>query len=611
MNPQRIRSGVLATAGFFLASGCSDLDDPTRNFGLTIEVAPLSLPGLSKVCYDLRVSNEAGGLGSTVWAKGSPSVDGPGDTDAICSNAYGNGAGGAITFVGACDASPKSAGDTSRTNSVTVWVDALYGPTNAVISPTGTDGWQDPCPSGCTVEAQCQENTDTRVEFNLAILRQANQGFFDIGVTFDDIFCSAKVDCVNAQNQPLDLLFNPATGQRDTTIVAALACTAGPEAGSATELYRDGLVVTCGAVTTSLDPTAGPGNAYTAAHPDPTVDAIWQYAVYAGSEDLICGGQSCKKQYWNIAIGLDETADNCTLTTRMTASRNGAFTDFKTPAGTTYPFIDVDVDLTNTNGLMCGKHPVNGNNGVSTLYTAVSSVEEFSHKFDGSNFSDATSGNIITTGLRLHLDAFSTSSYSGTGTTWSDISGNGYTSTLNSPTFNTSPRSFTFDGNDEVQTNFSMSLASSSTPFSVGVWVKVPSPPAASQVILSNRDGVPVPFNIYVLSGGGVNAVSRGNSNVLVSVPSTSTVSNNVWHYCVFTKLGTTFSVYIDGTLEGTATADIGPSTVTNALVIGRLNKAADQWFSGSIAQVHIYDRALSATEVTQNYNAVKARYGR
>jgi hypothetical protein len=271
---------------------------------------------------------------------------------------------------------------------VTLWVDSLYDASNTYISPTGADGWQNPCPDGCTLTAMCRENADTLVEFNLTILRQANQGSFDIGVNFEDVFCSAKVDCISSNNEPLKLLFRPGTSTRDTTIVSALACTGGPGSGAETVLYREPLEIKCGTSTViSLVPDFGKGNAWSSASADPApTDAIWQYAVYAGDESLTCNGQPCNKRYWNVAIGLDPTVDNCRLTTKMTASA-GVLSSFATPANSTYPLINVDVNLTDANGVICTKHPLDGGNGVGTSYTGISSPHVFDFSLGNSGFS--------------------------------------------------------------------------------------------------------------------------------------------------------------------------------------------------------------------------------
>jgi hypothetical protein len=607
---------ILILSAFSAAlAACVVTSPPSSQGEVGIAVAPLTLPQLSKVCYDLRVTNDAGGAGSTVWAEGDPNVDGPADTGAICSNTYGNGASGDITFIGACDASPKNPGDTGRTNSVTIWVDALYTTSNAVISPSGNDGWQDPCPNGCTLETLCRENTDTSVEFNLTILRQANQGFFDIAVTFDDIFCSAKVDCVNSQNQPLDLLFNPATGQRDTTIVSAFACTAGPGAGSNTELFRDPLVVTCGTSSTSLDPTAGLGNAYTTTNPDPKADAIWQYAIYAGDEALTCSGAPCNKLYWNVAIGLDETVDNCVLTTRMTAARLGQLTSFTTPSGTTYPYIDIIVPLSNPTGLQCTKHPVNGGNGVTTNYTPIASPEEFSHKFDGNIFSNSDSDSPSSippgTGAIFELDGANYTS----GSTWTDVSGRSNHGTLvaGPPHSSLNGGFLTFDGSTQYTTlpanqDFNLGtsdftlisyIRTSTFTDDGGYYRRIFALGADGnragnfQLILNSTSGAPQIFT------------TSGQLDTTASV----SVSDNSWHQVTVTRSSNTFRIYVDGELAGSQTHTNTLSNLGTQPLIGRYTIAGGGRFVGSIGRIVLLPKALSGAEVLTDFATYKTRF--
>ncbi len=204
-----------------LAGACADAESEPR--GLELAVAPLQLDGIGQACYDIRVSNLTNGTGQTVWSKGTPGHQVPvpasvvdkfkvGDPDAICSGQYGNATGGDITYIGACDADgqanlkPPRTGTTwttetpidaegERINSVTIWFDGLYDAAGLYIVPTGEDGWQDPCGSaGCTLDFICEENADNLVEFNFTVMRDAQQGFFDIAVNFEDIFCSAKFD---------------------------------------------------------------------------------------------------------------------------------------------------------------------------------------------------------------------------------------------------------------------------------------------------------------------------------------------------------------------------------------------------------------------------------
>jgi hypothetical protein len=619
-------------------------------------VAPLTLPGLSKVCYDLRVRNSAAGAGETVWARGNPGVDGAADTDSVCSTQFGDGGGGAITFVGSCDASPVNVGDPGRTNSVTLWVDSLYGPGGVVIAETGSDGWQDPCSNGCTLDALCEENVDTKIEFNLTILRQANQGFFDIGVNFEDIFCSAKVDCKSDPVTPIKLLFNPATGQRDTTVVAAFACTAGAGAGVSTMLYRDGLKVTCGSTVTSLDPDVGRGNAWGGATVDPAPsDAIWQYAIYADDETLTCGGQPCNKRYWNVAIGIDPTADNCALTTSMTASAGG-LADFTTPTATTYPYISVNVPLTDTAGLICSKHPLNGGTGVSTVYTLVAAPEIFDFDFDGKDFHkrvpvctpacqnggtctsegcDCPSGftgsacetavpTYVTSGLVLDLDAGDISSYAGTGTTWSDRTAFAHHATL----LNGVNYSSAYDGGlvlNGTSQNATVANAAPLNPTNAVTYEAWFTSDALASA--EHGDGVIAKgyasnnnagsYEMLVVSSGGKNypfcRVFNGAERTLA--PTTQPLELGARYHVACTYDGSFLRMYVNGVEVGSGLAVTPPLEVNSQpLWLGsRFNvvSAKDSYFTGTLHVARVYGRGLTANEIRQNFDFDKARFYR
>lgn len=128
---------------------------------------------------------------------------------------------------------------------MTLVLDGLYGPNGIDLGD-----YQNPCPASapCALTAECVENADAPVSFNLTIMRQARQGFFDIGVDFDSIYCSAKVDCTydEAGLEPIELLFDPDTGERTQTAVIGLACTAGPGTDRETALFMSDVRVVCG-----------------------------------------------------------------------------------------------------------------------------------------------------------------------------------------------------------------------------------------------------------------------------------------------------------------------------------------------------------------------------
>ena len=368
-------------AGLGLAA-CDDSGGSPAGTGLQIDVAPLTFPGISRVCFDLRVTNAAGGGGQVVWSQGAVGQRfGSGDTGAICSDQFGNSDGGDVTYIGTCDASgQEDPGDAAgeRTNSVTLWVDSIWTSDGATMSPieaNGPDGWQDPCPGGCTLDVLCEENADALVEFNLTVMRQANQGFFDVAVNFADVFCSAKVDTCYAPDRPIELLHGDGVRDgedRDHTGVFAFACTGGP-GNLTTELLLGTPTITCTspAVTFTL-PVAGveAGNRTVAVAGIGEV----QYALYYGAEQLACGaGIPCNKRYLNIAINLEDLpASGCSLSMMATAQGsdnvvvvNGTVSQ----NGSTYPYVEVDaVPLA---AGTCTINPLNvTGSAVSTFYGA-------------------------------------------------------------------------------------------------------------------------------------------------------------------------------------------------------------------------------------------------
>jgi len=335
-----------------------------------VAVAALVLAGADDVCYDVRVRSGAG----VVWQRGNPLVtrlgadqtaapgapsSGAGDTRAVCSSDFGDAGGGDLALVGPCDATSDS--DSSKSgvqNEVTVWLDGVYA--------HGVDlaDWRDPCPSGCSVSVDCAANRDARASFELVIMRTANQGFFDIAVSFDDIFCSAKLDTcypdgddVGTDPDPIRLVFG-ADDQRDWTAVFGLACSAGADV-SATRLGYAPVQVTCsGGDVFVVDPAAGPGNASVLSSTNATHRL--HFATYRDTEARDCGTGlgSCHVVYWNLALSVDDLAalgGSCTLTLAATASDAARPFVAGVPSapGLSYPYLHVAAALTTAGAGTC------------------------------------------------------------------------------------------------------------------------------------------------------------------------------------------------------------------------------------------------------------------
>lgn len=235
---------------------------------------------------------------------------------------------------------------------------------------------------------------------------------------------------------------------------------------------------------------------------------------------------------------------------------------------------------------------------------------------------------IVRTGLLLDLDAGMNSSYSGSGIIWKDLSGNGNNGTLiNGPTYSSANGgSIVFDGsNDTVRIPISASLQSAN--FTFDIWVKS-NVSVGDQMFFSShyetygtpsgiRSGITTDIGItggaraYYYStylDGTIESTSGGIFN-----PSSYT---NVWINVVGTWDGTDKKRYFNGAYVG---AQNVPGQIHRQLNDFYLGNNADQIvnnnytnsvLNGNIASFKFYNRALSATEISQNYNTLRGRYG-
>jgi len=212
---------------------------------------------------------------------------------------------------------------------------------------------------------------------------------------------------------------------------------------------------------------------------------------------------------------------------------------------------------------------------------------------------------IVTRGLTTHFDAGAPDSYPETGTTWFDKINTTLSGSLtNGPTFNTSNGgSILFDGtNDRVATN----LFPNGTRTYM-IWIKYNSATGTGGYQLTGtQQGDAYTYTgrqdsngkIYTYAGSGGNG---GESNFILSTAT--------WYYQGFTLAANgDVGIYVNGSLIETKTGNGVGSTPTSEFSIGCVN--TNHFVNGNMAAVHLYNRALSASEVLQNYNAQKSRFG-
>jgi hypothetical protein len=213
---------------------------------------------------------------------------------------------------------------------------------------------------------------------------------------------------------------------------------------------------------------------------------------------------------------------------------------------------------------------------------------------------------IVSDGLVFALDASDRNSYISGSLTWKDLSGNGYNGTLiQSASFNNiNGGVISFNGVSSSVTITSNVLQDSGG--SINTWVYPIAAPTVTGYILSsvgtNAD------RYYVSQGGDSLSIIRGNPAAGINF--INSVTYNRWYNLTSTwvssSLGSSLTGYLNGVLVGSTPTTA--SGVTSTLTIGGY-VFSGQSFSGSIALTQIYNRALSATEVLQNYNALKSRF--
>lgn len=224
--------------------------------------------------------------------------------------------------------------------------------------------------------------------------------------------------------------------------------------------------------------------------------------------------------------------------------------------------------------------------------------------------------NTSESGLVLCLDAGNPRSYRSGSTTWFDLSGNGYTGSLtNGPGFSsTNGGSITFDGtNDYVDIPDATPL--NPTTITISSWVYLSSLVTNQNIVSKGYTSVALPYISYTLKMNDVspfNNVQIGASIGGTGYNLTSSISltTATWYNVAGTYDGTTFKLYVNGVQDiNTLTATGSITSYATPVQIGRWGTQASQYLNGRVALAQIYNRALSAQEIKQNYDALKTRF--
>ena len=222
----------------------------------------------------------------------------------------------------------------------------------------------------------------------------------------------------------------------------------------------------------------------------------------------------------------------------------------------------------------------------------------------------STSDNMV-----LHYNPGMTESYPGTGTSLVDLSGNGLTGTMSNLAFTTP--AFTYNGtSSQVSIPDNEALEPGSGNWTIEAWFQPTQFTVNAQTVLGKfgNGGTSSIISYALRQGDGyIRADFSNGTNALSSDNYSLSLNNWVQMVYVWDRVNSTLYTYSNGVLKQTKTITIsgGIRNGNTNLYIGSYNGGEYiQYFKGQIGIVKMYKKALSTTEVQNNYNSNKALYG-
>lgn len=235
----------------------------------------------------------------------------------------------------------------------------------------------------------------------------------------------------------------------------------------------------------------------------------------------------------------------------------------------------------------------------------------------------SSSANIITDGALMLIDASNVSSYPGSGTTWTDLSGNGNNTTLvNNPTYNQG-QSFTFNGSNSYCTSL---FSFTSRPFSINVWFSFNNISGWQTVVGQDTSQNTAYGTLYFQKSNGNNTGVGGTTRTINAFGLSLVTTNSVEVYCfdpALIKINTWYNYCVSVATDsiklyrnGVLVTNVNDSSTlatpvgTAVVAAGYYGNSIVDYCNARVSSVSIYNRALSAVEIRHNYNALRGRFG-
>jgi hypothetical protein len=294
-----------------------------------------------------------------------------------------------------------------------------------------------------------------------------------------------------------------------------------------------------------------------------------------------------------------------TETPTQTPTNTTTPTTTTTPTNSTTPTQTPTNTITPTNSETPTQTPTNTNTPTSTVTPTNTTTTT----------PTSTPATPITSNLVLYFDPSNPSSYSGSGTVVNDLSGNGLNGTMSNITF-TSPY-FTYNGSSsQVSVADNTLLEPGSGDWSIEFWVNYSVIAGLGRVLIGKTDGGLAAEWGYGLrtSAAGTTYMEVGNGSTSIISP-TSGLTTNTWYQVVgvwTNVVSNSFALYINGSLRGSNSHSFTSiRNTTSPLYLGSFNGGQfPQWLNGRMGVVRMYNKSLTSSEVLQNFNADKTKYG-
>jgi len=218
---------------------------------------------------------------------------------------------------------------------------------------------------------------------------------------------------------------------------------------------------------------------------------------------------------------------------------------------------------------------------------------------------------IITDNLVACWDAANTKSYPGSGTTWVDISGKGHNATANGATF--SPLNggvWNFDGtNDYISLDATTDIQAQAVDWTWECWFYVDAGASSYDYLFAYGPPHQIAWYDNQLNAW-FNDTDNTSSYDVAFASGSNTVPTGQWTHGVISRIGSAWKMYINGVEKASASASFTVANSSTAPKIGSYD-GSQYFLDGKIASMRIYKgRGLTASEVQQNFNAVRTRFG-